>query len=145
MSHVLIVEDEARIASFLDKGLRANGFATTIAGNGHSGLELAASGEFDLVLLDVGLPGRDGFSVLSELRRRRIGVPVIVLTARAGIEDTVAGLEGGADDYLAKPFRFEELLARVRLRRRPGARHQRAARRRRFAGPANPDHRPRRP
>ncbi len=118
MSHVLIVEDEARIASFLDKGLRANGFATTIAGDGHSGLELAASGEFDLVLLDVGLPGRDGFSVLSELRRRRIGVPVIVLTARAGIEDTVAGLEGGADDYLAKPFRFEELLARVRLRLR---------------------------
>jgi DNA-binding response OmpR family regulator len=118
MSNVLIVEDEARIASFLQKGLRANGFATTIVNDGNAALLEASSGVFDIVLLDLGLPGRDGFSVLSELRRRGSMVPVIVLTARRGIDDTVAGLEGGADDYIAKPFRFEELLARVRLRLR---------------------------
>ena len=118
MSHVLIVEDEARIASFLQKGLRANGFATTISADGNIGLELAGSGTFDLVLLDLGLPGRDGYSVLAELRRRGATVPVIVLTARRGVDDTVASLEGGADDYIPKPFRFEELLARVRLRLR---------------------------
>ena len=118
MSHVLIVEDEARIASFLQKGLRAGGFATTTVGDGDSALHLATGGDVDLVLLDLGLPGRDGFSVLTELRRRGSAVPVIVLTARRGLDDTVAGLEGGADDYIAKPFRFEELLARIRLRLR---------------------------
>jgi two-component system copper resistance phosphate regulon response regulator CusR len=116
MSHILIAEDESRIASFLQKGLRASGFATTTVADGEDALYMAASGDFDLVLLDIGLPGKDGFAVLRELRRRGSVVPVIVLTARSGVDDTVAGLEGGADDYIAKPFRFEELLARVRLR-----------------------------
>jgi DNA-binding response OmpR family regulator len=118
MSNILIAEDESRIASFLQKGLRASGFATTVVADGDEAFHLAASGDFDLVLLDLGLPGRNGFAVLSELRRRGSTVPVIVLTARSGVDDTVAGLEGGADDYIAKPFRFEELLARVRLRLR---------------------------
>jgi DNA-binding response OmpR family regulator len=118
VSQILIAEDEQRIASFLEKGLRANGFTTCTAGDGHTAFDLAVSGDFDLVLLDLGLPGRDGFSVLAELRRRGSAIPVIVLTARGGIDDTVAGLEGGADDYIAKPFRFEELLARIRLRLR---------------------------
>ena len=120
MNRILIAEDEDRIASFVEKGLRANGFVTTVAGDGDSALELARSGAFDLVVLDLGLPGRDGFSVLRLLREERVGIPVIMLTARDTVGDTVAGLEGGADDYMTKPFRFEELLARVRLRLRAG-------------------------
>jgi len=118
MSRILVAEDEARIASFLEKGLRANGFATVVASDGPQALQLAGSGEFDLLILDLGLPGMDGFDVLSELRRRDQSLPVIILTARDSVRDTVAGLEGGADDYIAKPFRFEELLARVRVRLR---------------------------
>ncbi len=116
MSRVLIAEDEPRIAAFVEKGLRANGFATAVVGDGLSALDRARSGEFDLVVLDIGLPVLDGFAVLRALRAERSTVPVVVLTARDGVQDTVAGLEGGADDYMAKPFRFEELLARVRLR-----------------------------
>ena len=116
MSRVLIAEDEPRIAAFVEKGLRANGFATTVVGDGLSALDRARSGEFDLVVLDIGLPVLDGFAVLRALRAERCAVPVVVLTARDSVQDTVAGLEGGADDYMAKPFRFEELLARVRLR-----------------------------
>ena len=116
MSRVLIAEDEPRIAAFVEKGLRANGFATTVVGDGLSALDRARSGEFDLVVLDIGLPVLDGFAVLRALRAERSTVPVVVLTARDSVQDTVAGLEGGADDYMAKPFRFEELLARVRLR-----------------------------
>lgn len=116
MSRVLIAEDEPRIASFVEKGLRANGFVTTVVGDGLSALDRARSGEVDLVVLDIGLPVLDGFAVLRALRAERNAVPVIVLTARDGVQDTVAGLEGGADDYMPKPFRFEELLARVRLR-----------------------------
>jgi DNA-binding response OmpR family regulator len=115
---VLIAEDEPRIASFLEKGLRANGFTTTITEDGRDALDLADSDDFDLLILDIGLPGRDGFSVLRELRQRGRRLPVLILTARDSVEDTVAGLEGGADDYVAKPFRFEELLARVRARLR---------------------------
>jgi len=115
---ILIAEDEGRIASFLEKGLRANGFTTTITEDGREALDLADSDDFDLLILDVGLPGRDGFSVLRELRERGRSLPVIILTARGSVEDTVAGLEGGADDYVPKPFRFEELLARVRARLR---------------------------
>ncbi|GAA2410480.1 response regulator transcription factor [Streptomyces glaucosporus] len=122
MSRILIVEDEERIASFVDKGLRANGFTTTIARDGDTAYDYARTGGFDLVLLDIGLPGRDGFTVLRELREARVTVPVIVLTARDSVRDTVAGLEGGADDWMTKPFRFEELLARVRLRMRTAAR-----------------------
>ena len=118
MSRILIAEDEARIASFLEKGLRANGFTTVVVSDGSQALQLARSGDFDLLILDLGLPGMDGFDVLSELRRRDRNLPVVILTARDSVHDTVAGLEGGADDYIAKPFRFEELLARVRVRLR---------------------------
>jgi DNA-binding response OmpR family regulator len=118
MSRILIAEDEARIASFLEKGLRANGFATAVAADGHEAVALAGSGSFDLLILDLGLPGRDGFDVLGELRGRGSRIPVVILTARDSVRDTVAGLEGGADDYITKPFRFEELLARVRVRLR---------------------------
>ncbi len=118
MSRILIAEDQARIASFVEKGLRAHGFTTQIAADGRTALDLAMAGNVDLLLLDVGLPVLDGFAVLAELRRRRSTLPVIVLTARGGITDTVAGLEGGADDYMTKPFRFDELLARIRLRLR---------------------------
>jgi DNA-binding response OmpR family regulator len=118
MSRILIAEDEPRIASFLEKGLQANGFTTTVSEDGREALDLADSEDFDLLILDVGLPGRDGFSVLRELRKRGRRLPVVILTARDSVEDTVAGLEGGADDYVPKPFRFEELLARVRARLR---------------------------
>jgi two-component system, OmpR family, copper resistance phosphate regulon response regulator CusR len=120
MNRILIAEDEDRIASFVEKGLRANGFVTTVAGDGDSALELARSRAFDLMVLDLGLPGRDGFTVLRLLREEQVRTPVIILTARDTVGDTVAGLEGGADDYMTKPFRFEELLARVRLRLRAG-------------------------
>ncbi|MFD8049826.1 response regulator transcription factor [Streptomyces chartreusis] len=122
MNRILIVEDEERIASFVEKGLRSNGFTTTVVGDGEAAYEYAVTGSFDLVVLDIGLPGRDGFTVLREMREARVTVPVIVLTARDSVRDTVAGLEGGADDWMTKPFRFEELLARVRLRLRTAAR-----------------------
>jgi len=118
MSRILIAEDEPRIAAFLEKGLRANGFTTTVTDDGRDALDLADSDDFDLLILDIGLPGQDGFTVLRELRRRGRRLPVVILTARHSVEDTVAGLEGGADDYVPKPFRFEELLARVRARLR---------------------------
>jgi two-component system, OmpR family, copper resistance phosphate regulon response regulator CusR len=121
VSRVLIAEDEPRIASFIEKGLRAHGFTTSVAGDGRTARAAALSGEFDLVVLDIGLPGMDGFEVLRSLRAERCTVPVIILTARDSVQDTVAGLEGGADDYMPKPFRFEELLARVRLRLAGGA------------------------
>jgi two-component system, OmpR family, response regulator len=117
-SRILIVEDEPRISSFLEKGLRSNGFAPTVAPDGETAVSLVVSGEFDLVLLDLGLPDRDGLSVLEELRPRARGIPVIILTARSEVRDTVAGLNGGADDYVTKPFAFDELLARVRARLR---------------------------
>jgi DNA-binding response OmpR family regulator len=116
MSRVLIAEDEPRIASFIEKGLRANGFSTAVAADGGTARAQAAGGEFDLLVLDIGLPVMDGFEVLRRLRAERNPIPVIILTARDSVQDTVAGLEGGADDYMPKPFRFEELLARVRLR-----------------------------
>lgn len=118
MTRVLVAEDEARIASFVAKGLRANGFTPTVVGDGMTALGHALSGDFDLLLLDIGLPGMDGFTVLQRLRQRGGSLPVIILTARDSVTDTVAGLEGGADDYISKPFRFEELLARIRLRLR---------------------------
>jgi two-component system, OmpR family, copper resistance phosphate regulon response regulator CusR len=118
VTRILIAEDEERITSFLEKGLRAHGFATEIVGTGDDALRLARSGDFDLLILDLGLPGRDGLSVLSELRGEGRPLPVVILTARDSVQDRVVGLEGGADDYVTKPFRFEELLARVRLRLR---------------------------
>jgi two-component system copper resistance phosphate regulon response regulator CusR len=118
MNRILIAEDEPRIASFLDKGLRANGFSVLVVDDGADALTLADSDDFDLLVLDVGLPSMDGFAVLRELRARGRRLPVIILTARDSVADTVAGLEGGADDYVPKPFRFDELLARIRVRLR---------------------------
>jgi len=118
MPNILIVEDEPRIASFIEKGLRSQGFTTTIVTDGLYVLDVIQSGTFDLLILDLGLPGKDGFQVLEELRGQGEDIPVIILSARSDIHDKVAGLEGGADDYVTKPFRFEELLARVRLRLR---------------------------
>jgi DNA-binding response OmpR family regulator len=118
MSRILIVEDEARIASFLRKGLTASGFVTEVAADGGQALRLLRSRGFDLLVLDLGLPDMDGFDLLDELRQVDQRLPVVILTARDSVRDRVAGLEGGADDYLTKPFSFEELLARVRLRLR---------------------------
>jgi len=118
LASILIAEDEQRIASFLRKGLERNGFAVQVSGDGESAYRLAASSMFDLVILDIGLPRMDGFTVLRRLRSERVQVPVIILTARNETADTVAGLEGGADDYVRKPFAFDEVLARVRLRLR---------------------------
>jgi len=118
MAAILIAEDEARISSFVDKGLRAAGHVTTIAADGRTALSYAVSGGFDLMVLDIGLPLMDGFEVLEGLRGQGSQLPVIVLTARESVTDTVAALDGGADDYMSKPFRFEELLARVRIRLR---------------------------
>jgi DNA-binding response OmpR family regulator len=116
MTGVLVAEDEPRIAAFIQKGLGANGFAVTVVSDGPAAYDYASTGDFDLMVLDIGLPGMDGFSVLRKLRSDGNRIPVIILTARDSVQDTVAGLEGGADDYMPKPFRFEELLARVRLR-----------------------------
>lgn len=118
MSRILIIEDESRIASFVQKGLKSEGFTTTVVADGISGLDYALTGEFDLIVLDIGLPGMDGFSILKRLKADRPDIPVIMLTARDSVTDTVAALEGGAADYMSKPFRFGELLARIRLRLR---------------------------
>ena len=118
MTRILIAEDEPRIVSFLEKGLRANGYSTIAASTGPEALALARDTDFDLLLLDLGLPGVDGHGVLAAIRARGERMPVIVLTARDGVDDTVGALDGGADDYLTKPFRFEELLARIRARLR---------------------------
>ncbi|MFI6812812.1 response regulator transcription factor [Nonomuraea sp. NPDC050328] len=118
MNRILIAEDERRIASFVEKGLRGHGFVTTVVEDGEAAYEYARSGRFDLMVLDIGLPLADGFTVLRRLREDRVSLPVIILTARDSVADKVAGLEGGADDYVPKPFAFEELLARVRLRLR---------------------------
>ena len=118
MAQILIVEDEERIASFVAKGLRAEGHQPTVAADGPSGLDEALSGRFDLMVLDIGLPGMDGFEVLDQLRSQGSRMPVIILTARDSVTDTVTALDSGADDYMAKPFRFAELMARIRLRLR---------------------------
>lgn len=118
MTRVLIAEDETRLASFLEKGLRASGYTTTVVPNGPQASIMARDEDFDLLILDLGLPGKDGLEVLRELRGAGQHLPVIILTARDDPADKVAGLEAGADDYLAKPFHFEELLARVRARLR---------------------------
>lgn len=116
MTAILIVEDEVRIAAFVAAGLQAAGFSTHIERRGAGVSDLI--GEFDLLILDVGLPDLDGFEVLAQVRAAGHVTPVILLTARTAVRDRVAGLEGGADDYLTKPFSFEELLARVHARLR---------------------------
>lgn len=118
MTSILIADDEPRISGFIGKGLRAAGFATQIVGTGPDALKLALTGEFDLLVLDVNMPGLDGFEVLERLRGAGSRIPIIMLTARVELQDTITGLEGGADDYLGKPFQFDELLARIRLRMR---------------------------
>jgi DNA-binding response OmpR family regulator len=118
MTRILIVEDEPRIAAFVSRGLESAGYGTMIVDDGADGLAAALSDAIDLVLLDVGLPTMDGFEVLRELRARGSSVPVIMLTARSSTRDTVEGLDSGANDYVPKPFTFEELLARVRSRLR---------------------------
>lgn len=118
---ILVAEDEPRISRFVSRGLKASGYTPTVVDDGIAALDYASSGEFDLLVLDVGLPRMDGFTVLRNLRELGSTIPVIIVTARDSVEDTVHGLEGGADDYLSKPFRFEELLARIRLRARPAA------------------------
>jgi len=118
MTRILIIEDEPRIAAFVSRGLESAGYETEIIEDGGEGLAAALRGDADLVLLDIGLPTLDGFEVLRELRSRGSTVPVIMLTARSGTRDTVEGLDSGANDYVPKPFTFEELLARVRSRLR---------------------------
>lgn len=118
MSRILVAEDERRIASFVEKGLRAAGYSTTVAEDGQTALLLASTGTFDLMVLDIGLPVMDGFSVLKRMRDNGESTPVVILTARDSVNDTVTGLEGGANDYVTKPFQFAELLARIRLRLR---------------------------
>ncbi|AZU01841.1 response regulator transcription factor [Brevibacterium linens] len=116
MKSILVIEDEQRISAFISKGLTAAGFGPQTAADGLTGRDLALTGDFALVILDIGLPGLDGFSVLRHLRERRPELPVLVLTARDNPDDTIYALESGAVDYMIKPFRFAELLARVRLR-----------------------------
>ncbi|MGH7998846.1 MAG: response regulator transcription factor [Brasilonema sp.] len=118
MPHILIAEDEFRIAAFIEKGLKANGFNSCVATDADETLRMVLGTHFDLLILDLGLPGKDGLKLLQEIRGQGEELPIIILTARDDIDDKVAGLEGGADDYMTKPFRFEELLVRVRLRLR---------------------------
>ena len=121
---LLVIEDESKLADYLHKGLSENGYVVDVARNGIDGRHLATEGEYDLVLLDIMLPGVDGFGVLKALRGAsgaRSGTPVLMLTARDKVEDRVRGLQEGADDYLVKPFAFSELLARVGALLRRGA------------------------
>lgn len=111
---ILVVEDEKKVASFLKKGLEQEYYAVDVANDGKMGLELILTEEYDLIILDIMLPIMDGITVLKEIRDEKIETPVLMLTAKGTIEDKVEGLDSGADDYLPKPFAFEELLARVR-------------------------------
>jgi two-component system copper resistance phosphate regulon response regulator CusR len=118
---VLVVEDERKTAAYLKRGLEENGFIVDVADNGEDGAHLTHTRAYDLIILDILLPGRDGWSIIADLRRREIATPVLFLTARDAVGDRVKGLELGADDYLVKPFAFSELMARTRsiLRRGP--------------------------
>lgn len=127
MRRILIAEDEVRVAFFLEQGLQKNGFATKVVTTGPEALTDALDGSFDLLILDLGLPGKEGLTVLKELRGQGCQLPIVILTARNTMTDKLAGFELGADDYITKPFRFEELLARIRARMRT-------------AMPANPEY-----
>jgi DNA-binding response OmpR family regulator len=120
MPRVLIVEDERKILRSLERGLQAEGYEVVSATTGEAGYELAVAQEFDCLILDLMLPGRDGLQVLQDLRRAGKTLPVLILTARDAIEDRVLGLDAGSDDYLVKPFAFAELLARLRVLLRRG-------------------------
>lgn len=126
MPQILIIEDESRISDFVSKGLAIEGFTSQTAATGAEGLGLALTGNFELVILDLGLPDMDGFDVLKKIRLVDEELPVIILTARTSGADTVAGLTGGANDYVPKPFRFPELVARVRLRMKDSTKEKEA-------------------
>ena len=110
---ILVIEDDSKIASFIVKGLKQNGFAVDHADNGEDGLHLALSAPYDTAVIDIMLPKLDGLSVVQELRRQKINLPVLILSAKASVDDRIKGLQTGGDDYLVKPFAFSELLARV--------------------------------
>lgn len=129
MARILIAEDEPRIASFLEKGLRASGYTTVTVDDGRLAARMARDEDFDLVILDLGLPSMDGMDVLREVRGQGHRLPIVILTARTEEGAAVDGFDGGADDYVVKPFRFEELLARVRARLRSGAPEEATVRR----------------
>jgi two-component system, OmpR family, copper resistance phosphate regulon response regulator CusR len=114
MMQILIVEDEARLAAFVEKGLRKNGFNTSIAADGEQAIHVAKSSDFDLMLLDLKLPLKDGWTVLRELRSHGKGFPVIIVTSLTDERDRLAALQAGANDYITKPFSFKDLLTRVR-------------------------------
>lgn len=118
MTKIAIVEDEPGISEFISKGLLAAGYSVTTVSTGAEAIEIALNNDHALMILDIGLPDMDGFEVLHSIRGQGVQIPVIVLTARTSVEDTVSGLDSGADDYMHKPFRFDELLARIRLRLR---------------------------
>ncbi|MGE5303559.1 MAG: response regulator transcription factor, partial [Alphaproteobacteria bacterium] len=118
---ILVVEDEKKVGSFIKRGLEAANYSVDVEHDGEAGLRRLVEGGYDLVILDVMLPKLDGFDVMKEIRQRRIHVPILLLTARIAVADKVTGLDLGADDYLTKPFAFEELLARVRALLRRGA------------------------
>jgi len=117
---ILVVEDEKRIADFLSRGLESAGYAVDVAAEGSRAMDLLHATEYDMVVLDLGLPDMDGLTVLKKIRNRKASPPVLILSARDSVDDRVKGLEGGADDYLVKPFAFVELLARVRVLLRRG-------------------------
>lgn len=118
--HILVVEDEKKVASFIQRGLEAEHYSVDVAFDGEAGLARLFDGEYDLAIFDIMLPKRDGLSVLREVRKQGVQVPILLLTARDTLADKVSGLDQGADDYLTKPFAFEELLARVRALLRRG-------------------------
>ncbi len=116
MSHILVVEDDPRISSFIIKGLKSAGYSASLQEDGRLAHAMAKTGGYDLIILDIGLPGMDGFTLMQQLRCEGVRTPIIMLTARDSVNDTVQGLESGANDYMTKPFQFAELLARIRLR-----------------------------
>ena len=118
---ILVVEDEVKVQEFIKRGLKEEGYAVDVARDGEEGYSQATTNQYDVILLDIMLPGLDGLSLCRKLRQERISTPIMMLTAKDSVKDKVRGLDSGADDYLAKPFSFEELLARIRVLLRKGS------------------------